>query len=92
MSYPRYAPGSHFESCPAATGELDLLTSERCSHFRDGAHRCAESRLPHRPHRCTCGAVWLSLPPAYADRVTAADPTVPASVFHRPRHADPNDS
>lgn len=88
MSYPTYAPGSHFQSCPAATGELDLLIEEsRCQHFPDGAHRCREERLPHRPHTCVCGAQWICLPPNYAAGNLALDPDVPASVLHRPRHA-----
>jgi hypothetical protein len=88
VSYPTYAPNSHLTTCPAGTGELDLLIEDhRCRHYRDGAHRCREERAPHRPHRCTCGAEWLCLPPTYAADRLALDTDVPASVLHRPRHA-----
>jgi hypothetical protein len=61
---PAYAPGSNFESCPAATGQ------STCPHFPDGAHRCGQDRnhiseagldVIHHTHRCTCSAQWCSL-------------------------------
>lgn len=82
MSHPTYAPGSSVESCPAATGELDLIIDIRCNVYRDGAHRCRQARLPHRPHHCLCGVRWVCLPPNYAARRPDAAP-----AGHEPRHA-----
>lgn len=52
-------PGQAFQSCPAATGQLDL-DIERCTQFPDGAHRCGEAREHASHHRCTCGRSWAS--------------------------------
>jgi hypothetical protein len=56
----RYAVGSQYESCPAATGD-----GARCPHFPDSAHRCSLKRqhvTGHAfSHRCTCGVAWVSL-------------------------------
>lgn len=69
-----YRPGSHFESCPAATG-APLDPGERdgrihgCQHFPDGAHRCKKARNHVSPtvggedyfiHECTDGNRWYS--------------------------------
>jgi hypothetical protein len=58
----RYAHGSHFESCPAATGECGQ--AEPCGTYPDGAHRCRLERGtvdPHYRHQCLCGSQWICL-------------------------------
>lgn len=58
MSYPRYAPGSHFESCPATTGQP--VAEKQCSIYPDGAHRCRHDRHPtHYLHECLCKHGWV---------------------------------
>jgi hypothetical protein len=57
MTYP---PGSAHESCPSATG-----SKADCTHFPDGAHRCAQLRghASDGPywHTCTCRVEWICL-------------------------------
>lgn len=80
MSVARYAPGSHFESCPAATGECD--PQRECGTYPDGAHRCRHDRRPaHGRHACLCGHEWISLTAS-----ALSDPEV-AAILHPPRHA-----
>jgi hypothetical protein len=68
----RYSEGSHFESCPAATGER-LTADVGCTQFPDGAHRCAKQRrhmsesfealdLDAATPRCTCQFQWSCIP------------------------------
>ena len=80
MSVSRYAPGSNFQSCPAATGECDPTV--KCGTYPDGAHRCRQERQPVHPrHACLCGYQWISLT---ADALS--DPEVTA-ILHPARHA-----
>lgn len=80
MTYSVYAPGSAFESCPAATGEADPVL--KCGTYPDGAHRCRHDRIPtHVRHACLCGYEWICLT---ADTLT--DPQLQA-VLHPARHA-----
>jgi hypothetical protein len=77
---PRYAQGSHFESCPAATGEAD---PSPCGTYGDGAHRCRLERGsvdPHTRHQCLCGHRWLCLDASsMTDEIEA--------ITRSPRHA-----
>lgn len=79
MSVPRYAPGSHFETCPAATGETPT-DADPCGTYPDGAHRCRRDRSRHARHTCLCGQTWIILP---ADGLT--DPEIRA-ILHPARH------
>ena len=82
MSQPRYAPGSHFQTCPAATGET--RASDRvCGTYPDSAHRCRRERDldPHYRHGCLCGYQWICLASDALD-----DPAIQA-ILHPPRHA-----
>lgn len=81
MSYPRYAPGSHFESCPAATGETGQ-GSAVCGTYPDRAHRCRHDREPfHAKHACLCGYEWICLTAS-----SLSDPQIEA-LLHSGRHA-----
>lgn len=81
VSVSRYAPGSHYESCPAATGETWRASGESaCGTYPDSAHRCRHPRDPHYRHACLCGEEWISLT---ADGLT--DPEIRA-ILHPARH------
>lgn len=80
MSVSRYAPGSHFQSCPATTGENP--DSQSCTGYPDGAHRCRHDRRPlHHRHDCLCGHAWICL-----DATTLDEPQISA-LLHSARHA-----
>jgi hypothetical protein len=80
VSVPRYAPGSHFESCPATTGET--LIERECQGYPDGAHRCRHDRRPlHHRHECLCAYAWICLDASALD-----DPQITA-LLHPARHA-----
>lgn len=83
MEDPRYAPGSHFESCPAATGEP--VGGIQCGCYPDGAHRCRKERGsidPHHRHQCLCGHEWISLTADALD-----DTEIVATLGRAARHA-----
>lgn len=80
MTAPVYAPGSQFESCPAATGVTEA--APRCGTYPDGAHRCRWDRLPHPRHGCLCGIEWLCISPTDYELLQEV-----LAVDHAPRHA-----
>lgn len=83
MTVGRYAPGSAFESCPAATGEThDAGPGQTCGTYPDTAHRCRLWRDPHHDrHKCLCGHEWTCLDAGALD-----DPQI-AALLHPPRHS-----